>query len=457
VKIAFFDAFSGVSGDMTVGAFLDLGVPLAAVEAGLAPLGLHSFHVELGRRTRSGIDAAKFTVHVDTDGLDPGHEGSSPAPGAVRAHDHLHEHGHPHPRDLPEPGGAVQAHAHHHAQGAHRPYRQIRDLLGRADLAPGVRDRAQRIFRALAVAEGRIHGLAADDVEFHEVGAIDAIVDIVSAAICLDYLGVERVYCSPLPLGSGFTRSQHGVIPVPPPATIELLRGFAVRTGDGECELVTPTGAAILAALATPGSPPPLLPVAIGYGAGDRELADRPNLLRVILAEPLPAPGGSAGWAPIGRRELGSLPEREEMIVLEANIDDMNPQLFEAAVESLFAAGARDVTLAAVAMKKGRPGTLLQVIAEPTDLDRLGALILRETSTIGVRSYPVVRLTLPRSRRSVATPHGSVDVKVVTLPDGSTRAAPEYEDCRRVARERGVPVGDVYAAALAAASTSAKP
>jgi pyridinium-3,5-bisthiocarboxylic acid mononucleotide nickel chelatase len=420
VRIAYFDTFSGIAGDMTIGALVDAGVPFDAVERGLAPLGLRGFRLELGKRVRSGITARKFSVHVDTEVSHPhGHGGG--------AH---HHHGH----------GEAAPHPHRH-------YAEIRELLARSELAPGVRSRAQRIFHALAVAEGRIHDVPPDDVAFHEVGAIDAIVDIVGTAICLDHLGVDEIYAGPLPLGSGFARSAHGVIPVPAPATLELLRGFRTRPDDGAIELVTPTGAAILAALATPAAAPEIAPEAIGYGAGDRELADRPNLLRVVVGRRAAAPGRPAADPASVSEHLA----RDEMVVLEANIDDMSPELFEPAREALLAAGARDVALAPLLMKKGRPGTLLQVIAEPADRERIAAIVLRETSTIGVRFYPVSRIVLPRRSSSVETEYGPVAVKIVTLPDGSERAAPEYEDCRRIARERGVLVADVHAAALCAA------
>jgi uncharacterized protein (TIGR00299 family) protein len=297
------------------------------------------------------------------------------------------------------------------------------------------------VFRVLADAEGRIHGTPADDVAFHEVGAIDAIVDVVGAALCLEHFAVDELLVSPLPLGSGFARARHGVIPVPAPATIELLTGFAVRPEDGATELVTPTGAAIVAALATPGHAGDIVPRAVGYGAGDRELADRPNLLRVILGERAATTGRAAATTHL---------MHQEMIVLETNVDDMNPQFFEAAVDALFAAGARDVTLAPLLMKKGRPGTLLQVIAAPEQREVLAAVMLRETTSIGVRSHAVERLVLPRMEGSVQTRFGTVRIKVVTLPDGTRRASPEYDDCRRAARAHGVPVADVFAAAQSA-------
>ena len=418
MAIAYLDAFSGISGDMTVGAFLDLGLPLDILESGLGALDLQGFRLDVGRRVRSGIAATKFTVDLGTP--DPGVFVRAVAPhgqGALRT-----------------PSGA---------HGPHRPYREIRALLDRSALSPRVRERAQRVFRALAVAEAKIHGVPTDEVAFHEVGALDAIVDVVGAALCLEHFGVDELLVSPLPLGSGFVRTQHGVMPVPAPATLELLTGFPVRPDDGAAELVTPTGAAIVAALARPGAPGEIVPRAVGYGAGERELADRPNLLRVILGE---RPATDATRAAAAGAAPGLL--RETMVVLEANVDDMNPEFLPAAVDALFAAGARDVTLAPVSMKKGRPGTLLQVIGEPDARDRLAGVMLRETTTIGVRSYAVERLVLPREQRTVETRFGAIRVKVVTLPDGSRRAAPEHDDCLRAARAHDVPLAEVHAAAL---------
>lgn len=454
MRVAWFDAFSGVSGDMTVGALLDLGVPLAVIEAGLAPLGVDGFALRHDHLVRSGIRASKFRVLVDGD---DGGGVQVPAHGHGHGHDHPrgddHAHGHEHPHGPGHSHGEVPPRAH-----PHRHYRDIREMLERAPLAPGIRDRAQRIFKALALAESKVHATSPEEVAFHEVGAIDAIVDVVATAIGLEFLGIERIHVSPLPLGRGFARSEHGVIPVPPPATAELLRGFPVLPWDGDRELVTPTGAAILAALARPGDPGPFVPIAVGYGAGDRELDDRPNLLRVIVGEP----AGSAedddghGHAHHGRAPAPVAPSAglvaDRMIVLEADVDDMNPQFWEAAREALFAAGARDVVLAPTAMKKGRPGTLLRVVAEPGLRDRLATVVLRETSTIGVRSHAVSRLTLPRRIARVATPWGEVGVKIVTLPDGTERAAPEFEDCLRLAREHAIPVPRVHEAALVAAA-----
>lgn len=440
--LAYLDAFSGISGDMTIGAFLDLGMPLALLEEGLAPLGVGGYRLDVEQLVRSGIRATKLDVQLGVED-----------PGVVVPRDHAHgEHPHSHAHDHEHPHSGAREHDHphdgSHAHGPHRPYRDIRALLDRAPLPARVRERAQRVFHALAIAEGKIHGVAPDDVQFHEVGAIDAIVDVVGAALCLEHFGVDEVLVSPLPLGSGFVRAQHGVIPVPAPATVELLAGFPVRFGDGDRELVTPTGAAIVAALARPGDPGDIVPRAVGYGAGTRELYDRPNLLRVVLGER--ASRSAAASAALAGPGL----ERDQMVVLEANVDDMNPEFFDAAVEALFAAGARDVTLTSLAMKKGRPGTLLQVIAEPALRERLAGVMLRETSTIGVRWHTVDRLLLPRREQTVTTRYGAIRVKVVTLPDGSSRCAPEHDDCRRAAKAHAVPIAEVHAAALQMALAS---
>jgi uncharacterized protein (TIGR00299 family) protein len=397
VRIAYLDAFSGVSGDMTVGALLDLGLPLAAVREAIATLGLAGVEVSEERVERSGIGATKF--HVRVHGEHPDHDN-----GAHRAH---------HP---------------------HRSYADIRALLERGALAPGVRAAALAVFRALAEAEGRVHGVAPEAVEFHEVGALDAVVDVVGAALGFAHLGVEAVHASPLPLGQGHVRSAHGPLPVPAPAVVELLRGRPVRPEDGATELVTPTGAAIVAGLARPEPVPEMRIEAVGYGAGDRTLADRPNVLRILVGEAVVSVGA------------------DDVVVLEATIDDMSPQLYEHVLDRLLEAGARDAFLVPVVMKKSRPGTMLRVLAAPPDRDRLAAILFAETTTIGLRWTTWRRLVLPREERTVETPWGAVRVKVARAPDGTMNAAPEFEDCRRLARERGVALKLVHQAALAAAT-----
>ncbi|MGD9764311.1 MAG: nickel pincer cofactor biosynthesis protein LarC [Candidatus Binatia bacterium] len=391
MRVLYFDAFAGVSGDMTVGALLDLGVDLARLRAELAALPVAGYAVRATKRMVHGIEAMKFDVDVTAE--------------------------------------AHGSHAH-----AHRRYADIRDMLARSALAEPAKGTALAIFARLAEAEGRVHGVAADDVTFHEVGAIDSIVDIAATAIGLAALEVERVYVSTLPLGSGAVRSQHGVIPVPGPATAELLRGFAVRLGDGAGELVTPTGAAVVAALAEPGdAAPPLRIEAVGYGAGTRELADRPNLLRLVL--------GHAG-APLGG---------DEVVEIAATIDDANPELYAHALDAVYAAGAREAWLAPAQMKKQRPGVVLHALADAAARAAVASAILRETTAIGVRFHAVQRFVLPREQLTVDTAYGPLAVKIARAPDGTVNIAPEHDDCRRVAQARGVALKLVYQAAVAAA------
>jgi pyridinium-3,5-bisthiocarboxylic acid mononucleotide nickel chelatase len=397
VKVAFLDTFSGISGDMTVGALIDAGVPLDAIREAVARFSLDGVTLSTERVERGGISATKFHVRV---------------------------HGE-HPDD---PHAQAQAHRH-----GHRPYRAIREMLATKPLDAPVRERAQAVFARLAEAEGRVHGVATEDVTFHEVGALDAIVDVVGAAVGFAHLGVDAIYHAPLPLGSGFVHTAHGRLPVPGPAVSDLVRGRRVRPGDGTTELVTPTGAAIVAALARPDDPPEMSVDVVGYGAGDRILPDRPNLLRLVVGRVVAAPG------------------RDEVVVLEATIDDSSPQIYAHVLERLLEAGARDAFLVPVIMKKSRPATLLRVLASPADRDRLAAIVFAETSTIGLRYTTWSRIVLPREETRVDTPWGAVGVKIATAPDGTRNVAPEYEDCARVARERGVALKLVIQAAIASA------
>lgn len=381
MKIAYFDAFSGISGDMTVGAFLQLGVSLDALRHELNTLDLSGYRLRQTIRQRSGIQATKFEVEV------------------------------------------------HQPQGE-RASRAIADMLRVSALVPQVKETALRIFDVLAQAEGHIHGVPPQDVHFHEVGAVDSIVDIVGTAFCLHTLGIEQVYVSPLPMGSGVVTSRHGILPVPGPATLELLKGFPVCLADGQSELVTPTGAAILAAVAQPGSVPAVQIEAVGYGAGERELSDRPNLLRVIIGQ------------------TQEPPRTDQLLVLETNIDDLNPEFYEHVMERVLAAGARDVFLCPIHMKKNRPGILLWVLCEVADRERLSGLLFAETSTLGIRVYPVERLALRREHKTLETRYGRVGIKLAHQPDGRIHIAPEYEDCKRCAREHDVPLSVVYEAAL---------
>jgi pyridinium-3,5-bisthiocarboxylic acid mononucleotide nickel chelatase len=390
MKVLYVDAFAGISGDMTVGAFIDLGLSVEQLRQQLQQVALGDYTITATPCRVQGISATKFDVQV-------------------------------------------AAHGH-----GHRAFRDIRRMLEDSTLDAVARQHALAIFAKLAAAEAHVHGVAVDDVEFHEVGAVDSIVDIVGAAIGLQTFGIAQVYVSPLPLGAGIVPSQHGPLPVPGPATVELLRGFTTRPGDGEGELVTPTGAAILASTATAGPPPEMRVTAVGYGAGTRTLRDRPNLLRLVVGDAL---------TPVGH---------DEHVVIETNIDDYNPELYAYVMERLFAAGAREVFLTPVHMKKNRPGVVLSIICAASERDQLAGIVMSETSAIGVRSYAVRRLVLTRASREVSTVYGTVRVKSAHSPDGYENLAPEYEDCKRLAREQQVPIKLVYQAAVAAALQSSR-
>lgn len=425
MRVLFFDAFSGVSGDMTVGALLALGVDFEHLRAELGKLPLQGYALRQSWRQVHGIQACKFDVDIASSGPGPESEAAHAHP---HEHDHDHRHGeHVHPPAPPQPQEGGIGHDH-------RAFREIRAMIAASQLSAAVKERAIAIFTTLAQAEGTVHGFATDDVTFHEVGAIDSIVDIVGTAIGLVALDIDHAYVSALPLGSGTVRSQHGILPVPGPATIELLRGYTVRVADGNGELVTPTGAAIVRTMARADAALPMLRVErIGYGAGTKTFADRPNLLRLMMGT-VAAPSAT-----------------EDMIIVETNIDDANPEIYEYVMEQLFAAGARDVWLTPVQMKKNRPGTTLHALAEPAQRAAIASIMLCETSSIGVRSFAVQRTALPREEVSVETEYGSVQVKVARAPDGTLNVAPEYESCKQRARERGVPLKLVYQAATAAA------
>ena len=407
----YFDCFSGIAGDMTLGALLDLGVPEAAVRAELERLPVRGYRLTRERVRRGALMGTKIQVLVD---------------------EHEHEHEHEHHEHEHEP------HHHHdprHSHGGHHPHTHYRDIRAMLEkhLGGDVLARALAIFERIAAVEARMHGVSVADVAFHEVGAIDSIVDIVGAAAALAWLRPSRVTSRRVPLGGGSVDTAHGRLPVPAPATLELLAGAEVEAG-GDSELTTPTGAGILAAsVSAYGVMPPLRVIGVGWGAGDREIADRPNLLRVVAGiRPEALPGAT-----------------DEIAVVEANIDDMNPELCEPLLEALFGAGAVDAWFTPIVMKKSRPALTVAALCPPEVRDHVAAALLRESTTIGVRFSTRQRLVLPRRIVEVDTPWGKVPVKVAGEGD-SANAAPEYEACRAVAATAGVPVKRVYLAALAA-------
>jgi pyridinium-3,5-bisthiocarboxylic acid mononucleotide nickel chelatase len=386
-KVLFLDAPSGLAGDMIVAALVDLGVPARAVADALAALPVTGFHVHFGTRVRSGVVASSFEVHVD---------GAQPP----------------------------------------RTYASIRAMLDESRLPGGVKARAHRTFRRLAVAEAKVHASALDDVHFHEVGAVDAIADVVGSAAALDWLDAELVV-SPLPMGRGFVRAAHGTLPLPPPATVECLAGLATYDGGLDFEFVTPTGAAIVGAHAGSWSRwPAMSPEKVGWGAGTADLADRPNVLRAVLGAPTAAP--RAHW------------DEATHVVLEANVDDATGELAASWIASLLEAGAADAWATPMTMKKGRPALTLSALAATDRADAIEHAMLRETTSLGVRRYPVARAERPRRMVSVETPYGTIPVKLAEGPFGPPQAKPEFDACAAAARAHGVPVREVLRAAAVA-------
>jgi pyridinium-3,5-bisthiocarboxylic acid mononucleotide nickel chelatase len=423
MRTLYFDCFSGISGDMTVGALRDLGVEESVFQEALAALQLgDEFHAHFRRDSRQNIVGWKFDVH--THDHQPADQPHSHAPH------HGHEHGGHHHHHHDEGG---HDHSHHDEGHTHgRNHREIRELIEASTLSDSVKDRVLSVFRRIAEAEGKIHGVPADDVGFHEVGAADSIADIVAACAGFEALDVERVFASKLVEGSGWIRCAHGRFPLPAPATLEILAGIPLSQIDESVEFITPTGAALLAEFADGfGTLPEMVIEKIGYGIGSRNSPNRPNVLRVVLGE------------------AASLAEAEtdEIAQIETNIDDLSPELAGATMESLFNAGALDVFFTSAQMKKNRPGFLLTVLADQERVNELIRIILTETSAFGVRVATKRRFKLRREFRDVETPYGTVRIKIGLLGDEIVQAAPEYESCREVARRAGVSVKDVHLAA----------
>ena len=391
---------------MTIGALLDLGLDFEYLKTELKKLPVEGYELKASRVVRSSLSAMKFDVLM---------EGSED-------HDHHHHH-----------------HDHHDAQGHshfHRKASEILAMIERSSLNSNTKRIAASIFTKLAISEGKVHHIPPEDVEFHEVGAVDSIVDTVGSAIGFDALGIERFLCSAINIGSGFIHCQHGILPVPAPATADLLRQATIYQKHANTELVTPTGAAILAAVVNRFEPiQGFVTHKIGYGAGRKQFDEFPNCLRLMMGE---------------ERAAAFSPAPGDVIVIEANIDDMTPQNFGYVTEKLLAAGALDVFTLPVQMKKGRPGHLLQVLAPSDRADALCRVIFQETTTIGVRRHPAERTTLDREFVEVETEYGSVKIKVSRLDGEVVNYVPEYEDCARIAREKGVPLKKVQAQAVAA-------
>lgn len=435
MKTLYLDCFAGISGDMTLGALIDIGLEPATLERELGKLRLDGYRIEVSRVDKLGLQAMQFKVILTGGGAE---KVADLQPEEEHGHEEVHEH-------------------------PHRALSDILALIERSELAASVKATASRIFRRLGDAEAEVHGIPLDAVHFHEVGGIDAIVDIVGAAIGITQLGIGRVVASPLHLGSGFVRMSHGLYPIPAPATAQLILGVPTYTTEARGELVTPTGAAIVTTLAESFGAMPTMNVSrVGYGAGSRD-REFPNVLRAFLGEiantsPQSVTNTSLRAPRSPHPEQHAAPQNEagyhvgKAVVIEANIDDMNPQLFEPLMEQLLAAGAQDVLVIPAQMKKHRPGTLLQVLAHPSEVNELLAILFHESTTIGARTYEVTRHMLQRDIHEVQTQFGVVRVKVARLGERVVNISPEYEDCRSLAQQNNVPVKMVHAAAMGAAA-----
>jgi len=491
--VLYFDGFSGASGDMVLGALVDAGVPLAVLQQALGSLALDGVTLEAERVMRAGVSATKVKVlvhghradaapvdaaaahshehshtHTHAHQHEPGHaqpqghtashshehthaHSHEHAHGHDHGHEHghSHEHGHRHSHDHDHAHGHAHDHGHDHGDGhgdhghgqhdhghehshEHRSLPHIVGLIERSALSTSAKATAIAWMTRLAEAESAIHDVPVERIHLHEVGAIDSIADVVCAVAGLEHLGADRVVCAPLNVGGGTVHCAHGDFPVPAPATLRLLQGVPTFSAGPRVELLTPTGALVLTGVASAFGPQPAMRVgAIGYGAGDRDFPGRPNVLRLIVGESDEATG-------------------DVITVIECEIDDMTPQVFGDVMDRLFDAGAVDVYFVPVHMKKNRPGTLITVLVQPDRRDAVSEVLFAETTTLGVRYHDVRRECLEREHRVVTTPFGDVRVKLGWRRGHLVNAVPEFDDCRRLSRERGVPVKDVQAAAVRA-------
>jgi pyridinium-3,5-bisthiocarboxylic acid mononucleotide nickel chelatase len=379
MKIAYFDAFSGISGDMTIAAFLNAGLDENEFLTELSKLKLSGFEIEIKKVIRNGITATKFEVIVK---------------GKQKEHRHLSD---------------------------------IFEIIDASDLSEFVKQTSKKIFKNIAQAEAKIHNTTVEEVHFHEVGAIDSIIDIVGTTICIEKFKIEKIFASKIPLGSGsFTQTQHGKMPIPSPATLELLKNFPVTLTDIPFELTTPTGASIIATLAEYGLEKETIKInSVGYGAGNYDIPNQPDLLRIIIGE------------------ISQKFNEEKLLLVETNIDDMNPEIYPYVIEKLLHSGANDAYLVPVIMKKGRPGILLSTLVNETKLDDILKVIFTQTTTLGVRILEIRRKKLKREQKEIDTPFGKVKFKIAII-ENSERLVPEFEECKRIAEEKNIPIIQVY-------------
>ena len=432
MKALYYDCFAGLSGDMNLGAMIDLGVDIQALKTELSKLGLDAhFQIQMRKDEKHGI----FGTKVDVIDLSEAHG---------HAHDHAHDHSHDHAHTHDHAHHAHDSHAeapHAHAphdhthdhvhapsqEHHHRTFKDIRALIEQSTLSEWVKQESIAVFHTVAVAEGKIHNKPIDAVHFHEVGAIDSIIDIVGAAICLELLGVRKIIASTVEVGSGFVKCAHGMMPIPAPATAEILRGVPIKSNVQKFEMTTPTGAAILKTWCDVFTDEKnFTTLAVGYGLGTRNL-DIPNLVRVFLID---LPEGDE--------------KKSQQWLIETNIDDMSSELLVYAEERLFEEGALDVFKTPIIMKKGRPAIKLSVLAKAEDLKKLQRVLVLETTSIGMRMFPVEKVKLNRSYEQLDTPFGPISLKIAYFENERVNIKPEYEHMKRIAKEKNMPIKDVY-------------
>jgi len=456
MRVLYLDCFSGISGDMTVGALCDLGIKPSAFEWELSKLEIGDFHAHWERETRQSIEGVRFSIHegaTHTHAQDESHEDEHKHEHGHEEHDHhahSHEqehedHGHHHHEHEEHEHHAHDEHHHEHEHHDHedhhhgRGFAEIRHLIEESGLSDFVKKHAVSIFERIARAEGKIHGMQTDKVTFHEVGALDSIADIVLACVGIELLKIDRVVASPLAEGRGWIDAAHGRFPVPAPATLEILAGIPLGSIDEPHEFITPTGAAIVAEFAESFGPMPALKIdKVGYGVGTRVLDNRPNVLRAILGEPVAAAPFDGAY------------ERDTITRMETNIDDLSPEIIGAVTEQLLKAGALDVFLTPVQMKKNRPGLQLTALCEEASVGKIAELIFRQTSSFGVRMDKVDRLKLARTFETVQTSYGPVTIKIGSLSGHPVQVSPEFESCKALAEKTDTPLRTIYEAALAA-------
>lgn len=390
MKIAYFDCFSGISGDMTLGAFVDAGLDFALLKEQLAHLHLHGYEISAEKVKRSGISGTQVHVII------------SPDTRHISSHD-----------------------SHHHS--AHFNLSGIQAIIEKSNLRDDIKTDSMKIFQRLATAEAKVHGTSVEKVHFHEVGAMDSIIDIIGSVIAIKNSGVEKIYFSPVPTGHGYTKCEHGTFPVPPPAVAELLKGQQLKSVDIEKEITTPTGAAIITTLGECLRTIPEMKILhVGYGAGSATNPVLPNLLRVFIGETIP--------------DLGS----DEMWVVETNIDNMSGELLGYVMDKLFEAGAADAYFTPIQMKKGRPGTVVSALVSGPNLSSVELVFFNQTATLGIRKYKVARKVLARECKEFDSRFGKIRVKIGRFDRDIKNISPEYEDCRKIAEEQGIPLRQVY-------------